>query len=241
MRLIVCVLAAMMAWTASASAQLAPLVTWYWQLSNTLNTSYPAKIYDIDMEDNAASVIANLKAKGHTVVCYFSAGTWEDWRSDAAQFPASVLGRTNGWPGERYLDIRSPVVRDLMSKRMDVAKSKGCDALEPDNVDLYSATTGFSITTADAVDYDKFLAAGAHSRGMLVALKNSTDVVKQMVPYFDFAIVEECFKYNECPAYSPFVAAGKAVLVAEYVKTVKTTWVCSAGSAKRYGALSGPS
>jgi hypothetical protein len=37
-------------------------------------------------------------------------------------------------------------------------------------------------------------------------------VVKSM----DFAIVEECFKYDDCPSYSPFVRQNKAVLVAEY-------------------------
>ena len=36
------------------------------------------------------------------------------------------------------------------------------------------------------------------------------------VSSFDFAIVEECFKYRECAAYSPFVTHGKAVLAAEY-------------------------
>ena len=43
---------------------------------------------------------------GRKVVCYIDAGTWEDWRPDAAQFTTSLLGRSNGWPGERWLDVR---------------------------------------------------------------------------------------------------------------------------------------
>ena len=32
----------------------------------------------------------------------------------------------------------------------------------------------------------------------------------------DFAIVEECFQYDECDSFKPFVEAGKAVFEAEY-------------------------
>lgn len=38
----------------------------------------------------------------------------------------------------------------------------------------------------------------------------------QLVGAFDFAIVEECFRYDECGYYMPFIDAGKAVLEAEY-------------------------
>jgi len=199
------------------AAPLPPLTTWYWQLQGTVTQTYPAKVYDIDMEDNSSGLIANLKAKGHTVVCYFSAGTWENWRSDASQFPAAVRGKAvSGWAGENWLDTRSQVVRDLMAKRMDVAKAKGCDGLEPDNVDGYSNSPGFPLSMTTQIDYNKFLAAAAHQRGMVVALKNATDLVSALAPSFDFAIVEECFKYRECSQYSPFVTQGKAVLAAEY-------------------------
>ena len=33
---------------------------------------------------------------------------------------------------------------------------------------------------------------------------------------FDFAVVEECFAYEVCGRYSPFVEDGKAVFLAEY-------------------------
>src|SRR5205085_397108 len=78
-------------------------------------------MYDVDLFDVSASQIAGLKAQGRDVICYFSAGSYEDWRPDANQFPASALGRSNGWPGERWLDIRNATVRDIMKHRLDLA------------------------------------------------------------------------------------------------------------------------
>lgn len=199
-----------------AQAGVPPLTTWYWQLQGTVNTTRVSKVYDIDYVDNTAATIQQLKSAGHVVICYFSAGTWENWRPDASQFPDAVKGASNGWPGENWLDIRSSVVRTLMAKRMDVAKAKGCDGLEPDNVDGYSNNTGFPLTKADQINYNSYLASAAHQRGMLVALKNATDLASKLVGNFDFAIVEECQRYKECPQYSAFITNGKAVLEAEY-------------------------
>src|SRR5262245_25529096 len=54
---------------------------------------------------NTAGVNA-AHAAGKHAICYVSAGSFENWRADAGQFPASVLGSKNGWPGERWLDVR---------------------------------------------------------------------------------------------------------------------------------------
>ena len=84
----------------------APRTTWQWQLTTPVDQSVPAKLFDIDLFDNSASVVASLHRRGHKVICYLDAGTYDDFRSDAGAFPGSVLGNTNGWPGERWLDIR---------------------------------------------------------------------------------------------------------------------------------------
>jgi len=190
---------------------------WYWQLQGTINTSLSPKVYDIDLYDTSTATISYLKSSGHIVICYFSAGTYEDWRSDAGSFPTSALGNNvDGWPGEKWLDVRNTQVRSIMASRMDLAKSKGCDGLEPDNVDGYSNGSGFPLTSADQINFNKYLADQAHARGMIIALKNSTDLVSALVNSFDFAVVEECFKYNECEEYSPFITQNKAVLNAEY-------------------------
>ena len=90
------------------------------------------------------------------------------------------------------------------------------DAVEPDNIDGYANRSGFRLTYADQLAYNKMLAEEAHERGLAIGLKNDTDQVKDLVRFFDFAVVEECFVYKECARYSPFVNAGKAVFLAEY-------------------------
>jgi hypothetical protein len=81
--------------------------SWQWQLTSSVDQSVDADMYDIDLFDNETSVVASLHAQGRRVVCYISVGSWENWRPDANQFPASVIGNDyEGWPGEKWLDIR---------------------------------------------------------------------------------------------------------------------------------------
>ncbi len=194
-----------------------PGAQWQWQLDTPVDLSVDAPVYDIDGFDNDASVVEALHAKGRKAVCYISAGSWENWRPDAADFPAYVKGRSNGWAGEKWLDIRRiDVLKPIMEKRFDMCKAKGFDAVEPDNVDGYTNRTGFPLTAADQLAYNKMLAEIAHARGLGVALKNDVDQVAQLEPYFDFAINEQCQQYNECGAYDAFTSKGKAVWQVEY-------------------------
>lgn len=97
-----------------------------------------APVWDIDLFDNEASIIAGLKAQGKIVICYFSAGTWEDWRDDAREFPEADKGKVlPEWPNEKWIRTGSAKVRDIMAKRIKIAADKGCDALDPDNTGMY--------------------------------------------------------------------------------------------------------
>lgn len=213
--------------------QPAPGTTWYWQLSCSagqappcVNTMQNVQVYDIDGFDNTVATVAALHARGIKVVCYLDAGTWENWRPDAAQFPASVKGEANGWPGERWLDIRqASILRPIMMRRAQMCKAKGFDGIEWDNVDGYSNDTGFNrednagsyITPADQIAFNTGLAAVAHSLGLAVALKNDLGQASQLQPQFDLAIDEQCFQYSECGTeVSAFVLHHKAVFEVEY-------------------------
>ena len=207
--------------SAGASAQAwwepAPGLTWQWQLTGRIDTSVDADVFDIDGFDASKSVVNKLHAQGKKVICYISAGSWEDWRPDADQFPASVLGRNNGWPGEKWLDIRQrSILMPIMRKRMRMCKRKGFDAVEPDNIDGYANRTGFPLTATDQKRYNKALARAAHKLGLAIGLKNDVEQAKALEPYFDFAINEECFEWDECEALFPFIRHGKAVFHAEY-------------------------
>ena len=193
-------------------------VTWQWQLEGNLNTSYSVALYDVDLFDTRSTTIQNLQQSGIKVVCYFSAGSYENYRDDKDLFLPNTLGNTlDGWADERWLDIRSANVHSIMKKRLDIAKNKGCDGVEPDNMDGYTNKSGFNLTSQDQLAYNRFIANEAHKRGLAVGLKNDLDQISELVEYFDFAVNEQCFEYNECDALLPFINHGKPVLTAEYL------------------------
>lgn len=192
-------------------------------------------MYDIDLFDTDASVISSLHSQGRVVICYFST-QYENWRPDQAEFTAAVLGDPlDDWPGERYVDITSDVVRDIMTARLDLAVSKGCDGVEPDNVDEYTNENGLGITAADQLNFNRFIATEAHSRGLSVGLKNDLDQVESLVTYFDWVLDEQCNEFDECNTLQPFEDAGKAVFGAEYSGTASK--ICPIMVADKYSWL----
>ncbi len=214
-----------------------PGTTWQWQLTTPVDRSVAADVYDIDLFDNDAAVVSALHAQGRKAICYFSAGSYEPGRPDSGSFPAAVLGNElEGWPGERWLDIRQlDVLGPIMERRLDLCKQKGFDGVEPDNVDAYTNNSGFSLTPADQLRYNRFLADAAHARGLGVGLKNDLDQVPQLEPSFDFAVVEQCYEYGECGGLSRFVDAGKAVFIAEY--SVDPAQFCAQARAAGFSAI----
>jgi hypothetical protein len=196
----------------------APGTSWQWQLTGTIDASLDVAMYDVDLFDAPDGVLDALHADGRTVICYFSAGSYEEWRDDAGDFPGGALGNDlDGWEGERWLDVRSEAVRSLMEARLDVAAARGCDGVEPDNVDGYDNDTGFDLTAADQLAYNRFLADAAHARGLSVGLKNDVGQLGDLAGKFDWALNEECHVYDECDAYEEFLDRDKAVFNAEYV------------------------
>jgi hypothetical protein len=201
--------------------------TWDWQLSGSVDTSVAVDIYDVDLFDSSAQLISRLHAQGRKVVCYVNVGAWEEWRPDASKFPKEILGKTwsaTKYTNERWLDIRRiDLLTPLLGARFDMAKQKGCDAIEPDNIDGYDDAgrgeadrTGFDLTSEDQLRFNRYLACEAHTRGMAIGLKNDTGQADQLSADFDFVVSEQCFDYNECKRFTPFLAKNKAVLVAEY-------------------------
>jgi hypothetical protein len=179
-------------------------------------------MYDIDLFDNTAATISSLHSQGRVVICYFST-QYENWRPDASSFTAAVIGNgLDGWAGENYVDIRSTVVRNIMVERLNLAVSKGCDGVEPDNVDGYTANSGFPLTAADQIDFNTFIAEQAHAVGLSVGLKNDVGQSTALQPYFDWTLNEQCNQYDECSTLDNFVAAGKAVFNCEYSGSAAT-------------------
>ncbi|MFC4119729.1 endo alpha-1,4 polygalactosaminidase [Nonomuraea zeae] len=223
--------------------------SWQWQLSSLPKKPFlNVQMYDIDgFAAKDGAIVKSLKADkpGRGVVCYLSAGTFEDWRPDAGQFPAEVLGSPlEDWEGERWLDVRKYTGKlgEIMKARLDMCKAAGFDAVEPDNVDGYANDSGFPLKAADQLAYNTWFANEAHKRGLAVGLKNDVEQIPQLLPYFDFAVNEECWEHKECTTaqngdygYDQFVKAGKAVFQVEY--NLATSAFCARSNAANFNSL----
>ena len=194
-------------------------------------------MYDIDLFDNNEAVVRALHTAGRKVVCYMNAGGWEEWRPDASQFPNEVIGGDlDDWEGERWLDIRRlDVLGPIMEARMDLCKGKGFDGIEPDNVDGFLNNTGFPLTYEDQLRYNVWLANAAHERGLSIGLKNDMDQIPDLLPYFDWALNEQCFEYNECETLLPFIEVGKPVFHVEY--ELDLIEFCNGAKALRFNSM----
>ena len=204
--------------------------SWQWQLEGEIDTSFDVDMYDLDLFETNPALIQKLKEDGRVVVCYISVGSWEDWRPDAEQFPPEVLGKNYpGWPGEKWLDIRQiDTLAPILRSRLDECAAKGFDGLEPDNIDGYTNKTGFPLTYNDQLTFNIWLAGEAHARGLSIGLKNDSEQVHDLLPYYDWALTEDCFEGGWCEEMLPFIEAGKPVLAAEYTDTgISLSEICS--------------
>jgi hypothetical protein len=193
-------------------------VPWQWQLQGKIDTGVPAAVYDVDGFEVSKGTVRRLHRLGRKVICYLDVGSWENYRPDAGQFPQSVIGdRYEGFPDERWLDIRRfRLFAKPLKHRFDLCARKDFDAVEPDNLAGWENRTGFPITGQNQLHFNRWVAREVNARGMAVALKNDGGQAKELVGNFDFAIVEQCFQYQECGPYRTFVQHGKAVFEAEY-------------------------
>ncbi|MDD2922787.1 MAG: endo alpha-1,4 polygalactosaminidase [Anaerolineales bacterium] len=201
-----------------------PNATWQIQYAGDIdNVSADFDIYNLDLFETSPAVIAGLHTRGIFVMCYFSAGSFEDWRPDTSNFPAEVLGKDyEGWQGEKWLDIRRmDLLAPIMSARLDLAAQKGCDGVDPDNVHGFVNDTGFPLAYEDQLKYNIWLSESAHARGLSIGLKNDGEQIPDLLPYFDWQLNEECFQYDECEALLPFIRAGKPVFNIEYTLAPK--------------------
>lgn len=195
-------------------------ITWQYQLAYSIDSTVPNVIvYDIDLFENSKTKITSLQDQNKKVICYFSAGSYEDWRPDKENFTESDFGKPlDGWKGERWLDVNSANVRNIMISRIELAAKKNCDGIEPDNVDGYDNDNGLGLTKNDAIKYLQFLSQESHSRNLSIGLKNSGDIVDSVVNIMDWCVQEQCLKYNECKKYKPFISASKPIFHVEYPK-----------------------
>jgi hypothetical protein len=195
-----------------------PGLTWQWEINSVdIDTTVEAEVYDIDLYVDQAKIDL-LHARGVKLICYINVGSWENWRPDIDRFPEEILGKDyEGWPGERWLDIRRmDLLAPIMRARLDLCQSKGFDAVEPDNMEVYTNDTGFPLTYTDQLDYALWLADEAHQRGLAIGQKNASDQTQDLVGIYDFAISEDCFAQGWCSELEAYIQNHKPVFASEY-------------------------
>lgn len=217
----------------AATATWKPLVpgtSWNWQLdgrpadSSMLDgLANPRKMLDIDLDATSAAEVARLKAKGIYVVCYTEVGSYNTEREDAAEFekvPGLIGKRMEGFDKEFWIDVRmTDALMPIMAARLDKARAKGCDGVEPDLDDSFDQgeqATGFDLSMEDLLYYLQLLVEAAHARGLSMGLKNGPEMAPYAATFADWALNEECNLHRECDGYKAFVERNKAVFQVEY-------------------------
>ncbi|KAL2866203.1 endo alpha-1,4 polygalactosaminidase [Aspergillus lucknowensis] len=182
--------------------------TWQIVLKSPLtDLTADVDILDIDLFDNPKSTIDTQHSHGRK-------------RPDSKAFKGADLGdKLDKWTGERWVDLRSRRIRAIMGRRLDLALSKGCDGIDPDNIDAYNnENEGLDLQEGDSVDFVNWLAGEAHARGLAIGLKNGRAIIPAVMGEMQWSVNEQCAEYGECEAYSAFVEGGKPVFHIEYPK-----------------------
>lgn len=195
--------------------------TWNYQIDGPLPANHTGDydVWDIDLFENNINTISALQQQGSQVICYFSAGSYEEWRPDAVNFTEADRGKNlSGWPGEAWINVSSPNVRNIMLARLDMAVAKSCNGVDPDNMDGYNNDNGLNLTKQDAINYMNFLAQAAHQRGLSIGLKNAGEIVPSVVNVVQWSVNEACVVYDECTTFDPFIQLKKPVFHVEYPK-----------------------
>jgi hypothetical protein len=194
-------------------------------------TSGKPAVYDIDGIDNPASTVTALHKMGDRVICYIEVGAAGNYYPaseehlrvsyfDQLKADHDMGSAVPGYP-EYYLDINAKSTMSIIKAMIrQQCAAKGFDAVEPDIDDSYTDSTGFRITEAENIRYDKTLGAYAHSLGLAWGQKNGDNdpaFSAALEPVTDFLLDEECNFYDTCSIVTPpYLNAGKLVLNAEY-------------------------
>ncbi|MBA3458680.1 MAG: endo alpha-1,4 polygalactosaminidase [Deltaproteobacteria bacterium] len=140
------------------------------------------------------------------------------------QHPELILRDGSGNPvidtewNEMLIDVSTAAKRAqvaaIVGGWIDGCKTAGFDAIEIDNLDSFSRS-GARLTEDNNVAAMALFSAAAHGKGMAIAQKNSAELVARKAELgTDFAVSEECNRYDECQDYR--AGYGDHVLVIEY-------------------------
>ena len=190
-------------------------------------------LYEADGVTPNRGAVDAIHARDGYALCYVDAGSIENSRPDWSKFKAwdaahghSLIGKPYStlFPDEFYANLNNDRGQRTFLLRMQKARMRKCaaagfDAVDPDVVDAYAAgarKTGWHISAATQLVFNRALARTAHELNMAVVLKADLGQTRELVGDFDMAVNEQCFQNDECDTLLPFVRAGKPVFEVEY-------------------------
>lgn len=211
--------------------------SWQAQLQGSVDTNLAVDLFYLDADDAGPATLRQIRAQGDHLLCYLSAGTFEPWRPDAAEFPASVIGGPlTDHPDERWLDFRDASVLALMRARIARLASVGCEGIDPSSIDT-SVDPGFAITEADALGYARWFAEEIHAQGMSAGLSSRETWVDSLNDAFDWALAVDCLASTGCVGFEPVREREHAVLLVEFGDQSRVAEVCPAAATLGFDAL----
>ena len=163
-------------------------------------------------------------------VCYLNGFQTQpaDSRRMLEDSPELILSTGDGpvhdenWPDELLFDTGSAGTRSALAAvllpRLEGCAAAGFDAVELDNLDSYTRSAGL-LTADDNIEFARILVTAAHELGLAIGQKNAADLAATLAGLFDFAIAEECDRWQDCGLYR--AAYGDRVLAIEYADDLR--------------------
>jgi hypothetical protein len=162
--------------------------------------------------------------RGVYAICYVNAFQTQDdepgvkRRDERSAWPQDLvlttLGDDPNWGGEYLIDISTAAKRKRAARWIEpmirTCARKGFDAVEYDNLDSWTRFEGtpregdVPFGKADAIAFADLLARRAHKLGLAAGQKNTVELTRRQARGrigFDFAIAEECGRFDECQDY----------------------------------------
>ncbi len=193
---------------------------WILSIDNYENINFKSQIIDLDVLDTPKKVIDILHKDLNIVIWYINVWAIENYRDDYKDFSDEIVWRVYPWwEDEKFLDIKNyDKFKYLILNRLDIAKEKWFDWIEPDNMDTFDnqEETWFKITKEDEINYIKWLNKEVKKRWMFLIQKNAPELSNSLDDILDWVLIEWAFYNNIFKYYLNYIKKWKIVLNVEY-------------------------
>ncbi|HEY2794263.1 MAG TPA: endo alpha-1,4 polygalactosaminidase [Micromonosporaceae bacterium] len=188
---------------------------WQIQLGGSIDESMNVTYYDLDPVTTTQETVHAIASSKHRMICHLNIDAIDVVTPDAAMLPAKVKGKAAGdrlqWLNIREWSAVGPVVRNAL----DLCKTKGFQGVDADMADGYAYDTGFDLTAADQIAYDRNVVSMAQGMGLAIAVRTTPALVAALEPDTDFAVIAGCAEAGTCTEYRAYAQHNKPVLDVE--------------------------